>query len=423
MINHTYLKYKDIIKKTLNGTVNSDTYNIYLKVIEDDIVNRNFWFILGYLYVGILYYDFIRWLRINLIRKGIKKVYFLTRDGVIMKKIYNFMYPKKTNGSIKTSLLYSSRRLMNIPAITTINNETLDFLLSGRTTLRYKDYFERIGINLEILKKFNIPINTQVDTPDKFDQLYNIFKNSKKELLNIAEKERSVLKKYLTRKGFFSNKKVGLVDIGWRGTMQKSLSLICKKEKKGIMINGFYLGTFNYDYTRNLPMNGYLCEKGEPLKYFNLIRKCVEIFELFFADTSSSIVKLKMNNNTIHPIYDKSDNSKYKKYAITQIRKGAIKFIKKIIKIDKTLNNKNISYRNIIYLIFYRLLNHPLVEEVDMIGKIKHSESFGRGQNLRYIATVKGIQKYKNDLSLLVQDYSESLWHTGFKVKIKSLTK
>lgn len=74
----------------------------------------NYWNKIGFLFAGTLGYAYMRFVGDSAIRKGFNHLMFVARDGYILEKIFNVLYP-----SIKTDYFYSAR--------TSILVATLDF--------------------------------------------------------------------------------------------------------------------------------------------------------------------------------------------------------------------------------------------------------------------------------------------------------
>ena len=66
----------------------------------------NYWEAFGYKYIGILAYGYMRWLKERLDQLKITRVYFMLRDGYIMKRVFDELFP-----DFETCELYGSRRL------------------------------------------------------------------------------------------------------------------------------------------------------------------------------------------------------------------------------------------------------------------------------------------------------------------------
>lgn len=109
--------------------------------IESD---EPFWYEFGYIAAGPLFFGFVGWLLARAVEDRVERLYFLSRDGQILKRIYDHLSPLVENAP-PSEYLYASRRALNVPAITELNERTIDFLVSGTSILRVAQFLRRLG--------------------------------------------------------------------------------------------------------------------------------------------------------------------------------------------------------------------------------------------------------------------------------------
>ena len=88
---------------------------------------------------------------------GLKRLYFLSRDGQILLKIAKILN-KELKYNIELKYFYASRQALLFSAIQEINQEALEWILAPTSFLTLKIVFNRINIKLEdisvILKEY-----------------------------------------------------------------------------------------------------------------------------------------------------------------------------------------------------------------------------------------------------------------------------
>src|SRR3989344_6739482 len=377
-----------------------------------------FWKNFGYSYAGILYLGFLNWLKDKLIESNISEVFFFARDGWIMEKTFDIIFPNSSS-NVHTHYLYSSRRMFNIASLEILTNDDINFFLSGSTILTVKEYLNRIGVTFDkardVVKAFGLSGDEFVDSELKKEQIKEIFFDLEESILENAKLERENLIKYLKLNYVFDFNNIALVDIGWFGSMQYSLNKILRSYNSNTQLKGLYLGTFMSETTRDLNMEAFLFNKQKPIEYFELVYKCVEVFELLFSSSEPSVLSVEVDNSNVLMKFDVNDNNIDKITILNDIHNSALNFIK-----DNRLfysgSNAKIAnyYKDRIYETFHRLLFEPTFEEVVKIGNINHAEGFGQGTKLRPIVIMKPIEEYYSDLTKVVNDYKNSFWRTGF---------
>lgn len=146
-------------------------------------------------------------------------LYFLSRDGQILKRIYVHL-SSWVECAPPSEYLYASRRALNIPAITDLDERIVDFLVSGTSILRVVQFLERIGLDSRLFTGavreagFSSP-DQRVRTGADYAKLRTLFRSIADEIRHVAVGERSVILDYFRHVGILEKKRIGIVDIGW----------------------------------------------------------------------------------------------------------------------------------------------------------------------------------------------------------------
>ena len=203
------------------------------------------WRDIGFIFGGPLIHSFTHYISDACTQDQPVDLYFLARDGMIIKAVYDELF-KKPNQS--TSYLLASRRAMTFPLFSMEqeackNSTLLDLYSAIHEASTAEEVFERLAYpelkeildNLKVSAKNNSILN-------------------KKSILKVLDKNHSVLSlkaqqeyngmlEYLNQEDFFKSNAT-LVDVGWNGTIQDCLSKISElsSENKNHCINGIYLG-------------------------------------------------------------------------------------------------------------------------------------------------------------------------------------
>lgn len=228
---------------------------------------------LGSSLTGPLYYPFVDWLLKQAIDKRIGCLYFVARDGLILKEIADILIKEK-NLQIKTEYLFGSKKAWRVAGLddnTKVRKQFIETLM-----WRYKDIEKVCGISHEEFCNF-IPKNLH-----KYQKGLNKteHKNLKQHLLNnnnfiefVIEKNKKArdnasgyLKQELNK---HPNLKIAFVDVDGSGHTQNCMSSMIKKQ--GCDFEAFYYTStpaafepiymsFNYFYSLKKPMLGHILE-------------------------------------------------------------------------------------------------------------------------------------------------------------------
>ena len=119
--------YETIIFKELSENVNAQLIAgcaKYLKINGED--NELYRFGAGY--IGVILYPFISWMLEKSANMGINRLYFILRDGFLMKKAADVLIQKR-NLNIKTDYLFASRKSMRASALTSDNKKLYEIFI------------------------------------------------------------------------------------------------------------------------------------------------------------------------------------------------------------------------------------------------------------------------------------------------------
>lgn len=415
---NVYNNKKDKIK--INNKMNLENQiseSIYNAIIKNKYFNENnYWYKFGYIYVGILYYGFIDWIVKKCIEDKIEHIYFFARDGYIMKKVYDIVRDKKSYLP-ESTYLYASRRGLNIPAISSIDDQTMNFLIDGSLDISIYDNLKRIGLNPEkyesIIQKSGFE-NYHYKIKDKFDiiKLKNLYKLLSKEILINSKNEKDLILSYLKKEKVFDYKKIGIVDIGWHGSLQKSFEKIIDETKLNIDVRGYYLGLFpkaEVLQKEGYNLSAYLFNFGKPANLYNSIYKYVPLIEFIFSAPHGSFIKF---DEKINPILDTQINNE-NLFKCNDIQEGAIDFIKDFMELNHNLCNIELSEEFCIGKLL-KLLEKPSFYEANMLGEIYHTDGFGENfvkYKMSYKLNWKKVIIRPKDIYL---KYKTSYWKEGY---------
>ena len=267
--NNSY--YNNIIKNNLSSNVLSSFITNNLKDNEKKLYD---W---GYICFGPVLYGFTKWLIKNLKKENINKVYFLARDGYIMKKAFDAI---NTNTDIKSYYFYASRRSIIVPSLWCCKkiNEIYD-LMYGVNRLSLDKFIKRLGLedfdlSKEIKKfKLNLKHVYSIEYMKTNQDFCNFMNEIYDKIINNSKKEYFYMEKYLQNVDFKG--KVAIVDIGWCGNMQMALSKVVGNE-----IHGYYVGIKKNQ--SKLKMKGFLFDNEHDKNIYSNIDRNAGIFEFPF---------------------------------------------------------------------------------------------------------------------------------------------
>lgn len=374
---------------------------------------------IGYSALGPLLLGFVQWLHNAAQKSGINHLYFLARDGAIMQRAYEAYYSTE---AITHDYIFASRRLYNFAKITDqLTESDIDFLAASDESMEVRGYFERFGISTddEVVARALVQVGL---TPGKlvegatYQKLRSAFVLSAETILKKSEAERQVLHDYLASVGIDKVQKKAVVDIGWHGTLQRSLSKLL-----GRQVVGLYFGIHEVSASRaaGTAMQSFSDERLPNDEVFHhLIKLGVEVVEYLFANPDQeSVTAIAKSGSSYKQVIHKTDKDADTLQAdedLRVIQSLAIDFIHDYKEATKNwANSIKILDRAVAFQEFSLLVQEPSDQQALIIGRVKHG--FAEGLPPRYIGMPMHDDKYyRLHPGALCKERDIAYWQRGF---------
>ena len=194
-------------------------------------------------------FSYVLWILEQARKNSIDTLFFVSRDGQILYKVAEII-KDVFHYDVNTKYIHGSRKAWFLPSILNMKSEEIDWIFDS-VYCSIASICKRIAVDYsEISDSFNT-IDHEDIKRNLTQRERRILKNSilndqkiRNIILKNAKTKRIILTEYLKQVGFSNSNKIGLVDVGWRGRLQRSLSRILDAE--GIYpntgIHGFYVG-------------------------------------------------------------------------------------------------------------------------------------------------------------------------------------
>ncbi|MCC2113076.1 MAG: hypothetical protein KDJ16_13665, partial [Hyphomicrobiales bacterium] len=317
-------------------------------------------------------------------RFGAERVHFLARDGLVFKRAYDILFAGKD--APPSNYLWASRRCLNVAGMAELSDADLEFLVSGLTPLQVREYLARAGldpaaddIRAATLRHFDAGERTIANGRD-YDSLRRLFRELAPHLRAIAETERAPLIRHLDEVGLPSTRAI-VVDIGWHGTLQRSLITLSRRHAgTDPQLGGAYFGTFRRagETVDNIALDteGFLFDRGEPQEVVRLIRECVEISELLFSAPEPGITGIGEEDGKLVPKRLPIGPEEERRIEVARIFHDCVtdcaSALAGLVTPDDLLGLKDLVIARL-----GDLLRRPDTDDLRHIGEIPHADSFG----------------------------------------------
>lgn len=295
-----------------------------------------YWEQFGALYASPIYFGFTKWL-FDLTRNK-DNLFFLARDGYIVKRVYD-LFKDKYGAKIDVDYLYCSRKTFQLPAMLhKTKDEAIGFLSAVNDSYNYKVTIEDILKNLDLeykqykdtLQIFGFMKASDVVGMNCFYRIKGFLKYIYDDIeYELKNAEKRVLK-YLKQEGFLDYKKVNIMDVGWGGSIQESISLMTNKQ-----VFGYYFGTVPTNKVDIMSNSlGYAFDEAMPNDRYAKIFDMPMMYEFIFSAPHGTTIRLEEKNGEIVAVLD--DDEAYAD-KVKCLQKVATELIKKYLIYDKYL--------------------------------------------------------------------------------------
>ena len=380
--------------------------------IDKNIDNKkNYVWKKGYSTLGILLVGFCNWIYESNKLCRADKIFFLSREGYLIKKSYEIMYPKE-----KCKYLYTSRKSLSLPSMK--NCATIQEKLNCVTLPPMFTIDTLLGaFGLEYNKFDSVLKDVKIEKSEKFYR--NTFKEDKRILKLIEKLNKEItlninnqfenLMKYLKQEGFEGN--VAIVDIGWHNSMQNLLLNIVKNTK----IKGYYFGIYKDGivFKDGNEANGYLYSYGSNMERQHRTFSFVSLFEAMLLAHEGTTKKYQEKNEKVVPVLADYEytNELESLELVKNFQNGAIKFVEDFV------NNKDNNIKLTPEICSYNLLkfgSNPSNKDIEVFGKL----TFENYKMNNIINFNKSSMYYFSHLHTMKEDFYKSGWRVAFLKKL-----
>ncbi|WP_295715284.1 HAD-IA family hydrolase [uncultured Mitsuokella sp.] len=385
----------------LKDKMQKNSFNVFINNHLDLQQNRYYQF--GYAYYGPVLYGFVKWLHDSV---GQKKIFFFARDGYIVKKVYDAVYPNST-----TEYVYLSRHSLSVPLLWKHSSWdefsryiTLTRFFSLRTLLK------RLGLRPEAYEqqvqqnRLSLGISLQEKDFLQNANLKKFYLQIQDDIIRNSKAEFDALAAYFKQKNFHGD--IAVVDIGWNGSMQRYLVELMALVGESVHMDGYYFGMRKkLEHTQ---VHGYFYEPDhmdlEPQVSF-----MQGLFESFFLSREGSTKRYELCNQIARPVLYQPEYHEHdiEYQAFQSIQQGASAFCEKYV---ASIASKLKKYPAKSYA--YNLLRfgtEPRMTDVALFGDFRFYDT-----NVVYLAKPDKMSVYIHHPKQLVRDFSYAVWKAGF---------
>lgn len=380
--------------------------------VDTPSLPSDFWFRLGYERAGSLILGFTLWLSEQCKQDNIDRLIFLARDGHIMKQCFDLIQEWRGE-ALQTTYMYASRRALVFPALLTMDEDDLAFLASGvRETVR--NYLGRCSLDPELFEiaaqAAGLPsLDHRVETDEDALAVRKLFQTIARDVLRASSAESRNVLAYFDQLGIPSVGRIGLVDIGWLGSMQQGFEKLLRLSGRSASVQGFYVGMYDGARRRmnnGQNMKGYLTTLAQPSEINNWIVECVELVEFLFLAPHGSCLGYDQVDGVIVPRLEDNPYEAENTAKAMRVQEGVLAFLHDARPLIVRYPHLALDARGAFFP-YAQVIKDPTRAEAQTLGDLTHVQNFGTSERA-YIAKVQRHHKTGE------ADASKPFWRAGY---------
>jgi FMN phosphatase YigB (HAD superfamily) len=320
--------------------------------------------------------SFSLWLLQHAQRHGIKRLYFLSRDGEILLQIARRLAPK-LGIDCELQYLYASRKAWGIPSITTGCEDDMAWLVRADPGPNLRCLLSRLDLSPENIRpvleevkfaesrwnaNFSQPESEIVRSPAFISKL-------RPYILENAEKRRSLLLEYLKQQNVLQDSNYAIVDIGWHATLQDCLSRVVKSEGREVG-RGVYFGLLDYHERSQLGVKtAYFVDGKRKRGYTFSASELVFLLETMCVGSEGTVVGFATDekDNTVKPVLKSDRNSGAADWGLDTLKSAVFSFVDNLL-IDTRFISVTADARQAVLDVLKLFWRAPSRDEAQMIA-------------------------------------------------------
>ncbi|AOG03197.1 hypothetical protein [Bosea sp. RAC05] len=342
-------------------------------------------------------------------RLGAHSIYFLARDGLVIQKAYEVLYPDDQRPHV---YLHASRRVVNFTAITRIDATALKFLSGGKDHMTLGDILRRVGIvDPDLTMRAAAAGGFDIETVNpRSDKLAKALLVCEAAIVARASQERAVFRRYLESVGFDRSGTSLIVDVGWFCSIQHALQKLVDESNWATTVAGVYLGTKPEAYAANasFPAWGWLYHGDGPAHARKALDRCTEFVELLFASPEHGIIGLEERSGSFEPVRHVQADEETRIFVAERLHQGVVATCRLLVEhqlVDEATNSADLTLRRL-----DGFLLKPQAPWVAFLSPLRHSLGFGASH---YSSFVHQNTRWRSPKSI-INAMLTSFWREGF---------
>lgn len=319
-------------------------------------------------------FAFVSWVLRRARDEGLKRLWFVSRDGQIMLRVARPL-AAKLGMDVELGYLYGGRQVVNLAGLETVDDVALEWILGGAGAVTIADLLDRVGLHLDDVRtplgRYDVPLTGKIPW-SKVESLKHFFQDAQvsEQVLRAAERQRAETRDYFASCGLMDGERCGIVDIGWRARVFRAIGKIIGAEHAA-RHTGLYFGLLGRP---NPPPPGrlaaFLFDHGQdpPLGVGQDIPGLTGLMEIFCQADHGQVLSVNRLGAAYQPILRTPINSCGPTWDIALFQK-AVETFAETIDLEGA-EDLDVDLRGLCEELLRTLLTQPTIDEARTLGGV-----------------------------------------------------
>lgn len=326
----------------------------------------------------------------ELAHQGVSKIFFLSREGQLLKKMFD-LFQKTVQSNIATHYLEVSRRSTLLPSLLPLEQESFETLFRQYRRISLFEFLSSLGLESNtsiIAQELDLPegaaeireedfpsseLFRRLKTHSNFQKIYEFERLSRRRAFIAYLEELS---------GDTLPYNLCIVDVGWKGTIQDNIfSLLCRNNETPVhAVTGFYVGLVAAGAAnpKNCKYGLVFSSAGSITPKYRVFNENRALFEVILAANHGSIVSYEFSaDGHAKAICGEFEESEMLAKEVFPVQHHVFKHFENMLN-DRYISGKtrNFSFDDVVRA-HARMVFNPTLREKKWFSTVFHIENYG----------------------------------------------
>lgn len=320
-------------------------------------------------------YAFVLWVLRRAQQAGIRRVWFMARDGEVMLPIARSI-AERLQLDVDIGYLYGGRQVVKVAALRAIDDKAVQWICGGAGILTIAEVLARVGVEHtefeEVCKEFGLPTREVIGWP-RMDALGRFLRDPRVSgrILAVAAQRRADVLDYFRECGLLGGERCCIVDIGWRGTVVKAIDELIGREASALHTY-LYFGLYDKPVAcAGLTLSAYLFDHGPDGRFGTgaSLNALTAVMETFCQADHGPVMRLQRVDGEFRPVCKDETAAATTAWDVPYFQRQMATFAENVA--IELCPQVDVDLRSLVAELLHHALERPTPEQARVLGGVQ----------------------------------------------------